>query len=420
MGLLLSVLTWDWSAVLIACLLVALAVFFVFRLWSSEKSIRVYAGLAVSALVTLIGGVLLIGSITYQVQSSKEMAAFPRPGELVDVGGIDINVWCEGEAAAGDPTLVFIPGGYAPGLAAYPLHKQWRDSGRSCLIDRAGTGWSENSPTPRTIKNVVAEFEAALAGSGEQGPFVLVGHSLGGLVSVNWAARTELDIAGLVALDPTPLEMVSTSGVRQPGGWCYVPDHMPATQAALSAFGLGHLFPSLHPLNNPAYLEQNAQISEALPTLKAMLSSPREIKVGRDHFATHCFGGFEVIRAPGALGDLPLLSIVQSLTVDDSEREMVSSWTGITDDLEWENYVRSMAIAVAEYPAYSSRGKVIGLPDRSWGHNFPNSHPEYVIEQLELFLASLDTWPSDGSELPAPVATIEADPDAPGPGEGPP
>jgi len=237
-----------------------------------------------------------------------------------------------------------------------------------------------------------------------------VGHSLGGLVSVNWAARSELDIVGVVALDPTPLEMISTGGIRKPGGWCYVSDGGPAIQAALSAFGFGHLIPSLHPLNNPAYLEQNASISEALPALKAMLSSPREIKVGRDHFAEMCFGGFEVIRAPGALDDLPILSIVQSLSVDESERDMVSPWNGITDDLEWENYVRSMEIAMQEYPAFSSRSKLIGLPDRSWGHNFPISHPGYVVEQLQAFLADLDTWPDGPRSMPRDDTVEGVDP----------
>ncbi|MEM1104996.1 MAG: alpha/beta hydrolase [Pseudomonadota bacterium] len=388
-----SILTLDVSAVLIALLVAAMAGFFVSRLWTKKKSIGGSVGLGASCFGLLVGLFLLFGAVTYQIRSAQERAAFPRQGQLVDVGGYDINVWCEGEAYGDQPTIVFVPGGYAPGLAAYPMHKAWRETGRSCLIDRAGTGWSDSASTPRTIKNIAAEFERALAGSGERGPFVLVGHSLGGLVSANWAARSELGIVGLVVLDPTPLEMISTGGIRQPGGWCYVPESGAAIQAALSAFGFGHVFPSLHPLNSPAYLEQNASISEALPTLKAMLSSPREIKTVREHFAQMCFGGFEVIRAPGALGDLPILSIVQSLQIDDSERAQVSPWNGITDDLEWRNYKRSMEIALQEYPAFSSRSRLIGLPDPSWGHNFPVSHPGYVAEQLRGFIAGIDTWP---------------------------
>lgn len=388
-----SVLAWDVSAVLIALLLSGVTAFTIRRLWKSQKSAVSSAGLVIACCSFLIALVLVVGSVTYQIQSAREMAAFPRQGELVDVGGFKINVWCEGEARADAPTAVFIPGGYAPGLAAYPLHKQWRERGRSCLIDRAGVGWSEAASSPRTIKNIVSEFERALTGSAETGPYVLVGHSLGGLVSVNWAARSQLDIVGVVALDPTPLEMVSTSGIRRPGGWCYVDDTGLAVQSALSAFGFGHLLPFLHPLNSPAYREQSASFAEALPTLKAMLSDPREIKVGRDHFATYCFGGFDVIRAPGSLGDLPLLSIVQSTSVDERDRETVSAWTGVTDDVEWENYVRSMEIAVREYPAFSSRSKLLALPDRSWGHNFPVSHPDYVVAQLQTFLTSLNSWP---------------------------
>jgi pimeloyl-ACP methyl ester carboxylesterase len=75
---------------------------------------------------------------------------------------------------------------------------------RVCTYDRAGMGWSEASPEPRDAQHAVQDLHTLLTSSGEQGPFVLVGHSNGGLRMVLYASEYPQEVAGLILVDSTP------------------------------------------------------------------------------------------------------------------------------------------------------------------------------------------------------------------------
>ncbi|MBU6320461.1 MAG: alpha/beta hydrolase [Alphaproteobacteria bacterium] len=355
---------------------------------------------ATGALGALLATGLLSGSVLYEIGSRRELATFPRPGVMIDVGGYRLHVVCEGEASPDRPTVVWISGGYAPGLALNHLHSAWRMKGRSCWIDRAGVGWSDAGPEPRSVKTIVREFHTALSGSGETPRYLLVGHSLGGMIAANWAARYPEEIAGVITLDPTPHEMIATGGVRRPGGWCGAPPAAPIV--AQATFGLGYLMPWLHPMNSEGYRRENAALSAELPALKALESRPSARRETLRHFEINCYSGYETIRHPGALGSLPLRSIVQRLKTGEEERKTAERWSGVSDDLEWEIYKRSMRAAADEYPRLSSRGELVFLPD-DWGHNFPLTHADYVLAQVTEFIDEIRT-PEIDPATPEPGA----------------
>jgi len=73
---------------------------------------------------------------------------------------------------------------------------------RVCSYDRAGFGWSDAGPLPRTAGRVADELRIVLDRGGVPPPFVLVGHSFGGFVMRIFAARHRSDVAGLVLVDP--------------------------------------------------------------------------------------------------------------------------------------------------------------------------------------------------------------------------
>lgn len=392
-----KLLMWEAFGIVFPLLLLIASAFF----WrSSMKAGGVIArrlGLTGSIGLGLVSAALLIGAIAYKFEASRERQSFPMPGVLVDVGGYRIHVYCEGEAAQGHPTLVWISGGYGAGLYSFHLQQAWTArGGRSCIIDRAGTGWSELGPEPRSIKQTSIEFEKAMSGAEEKGPFVLVGHSLGGIVAANWAARSQLDISAIVALDPTPQAMIAAGGHARSGGWCGAPD--PSLRMALSLFGAGTLFPSLHPMNSQGWKDRNKSLEPVRQILKYFESRPRTMVVSANGFENVCNGGYEEIRTPGALGDLPVLAIVQSFSPDAQQRENAERWSGIRDDKDWENYVAIQKASQQEYPGFSSRGQLILLPP-DFGHNFPIEQPDYTIEQVRGFVETLSLEPA--SERPA-------------------
>lgn len=383
-------MAWDYAGLAFAIIWLA-AIFFIGRwLLKRGKSLPRLLGLIATGFGALIGLLILVGSVAYQLGSRAELATMERPGIMVDVGGYEIHVACAGEPAGDAPTVVWIPGGHSPGIAMNHLHKAWQTKGRSCFLDRAGTGWSDTGPEPRSIKAIVTEFDKALAGANETGPFVIVGHSLGGLVGVNWAARNRDDIIGMVALDPTPQEMIQTGGVRQPGGWCGAGS--PALQMTMSGFGAGHLLPMLHPMNSQFYRDLHKELTDEIPAMKAMESRPRSILAGHKHYKVMCYSGYETVRHPGALGELPVLAIVQQVKLDDEARQAAEQWSGVSDDFEWDVFSRSAEAAAREYANFSTRGELVFLPG-DWGHNFHLSHPDYVIEQVSRFIGDITAPP---------------------------
>lgn len=149
-------------------------------------------------LVFILAG----AGFTYQtIATEQDQAAYPPPGQLVDVGGHRLHIQCVG---AGSPTVVTESGLGGTSLDWSLVQPSVAQTTRICTYDRAGFGWSEPGPSPRTSGRIVEELRSLLAGAGIAGPYVLVAHSVGGLHAQLFASRYAAAVAGLVLLDPTP------------------------------------------------------------------------------------------------------------------------------------------------------------------------------------------------------------------------
>jgi pimeloyl-ACP methyl ester carboxylesterase len=152
-------------------------------------------------VAALLGFVVLIG-VTYQgVATALERREFPRPGRMVDVGGHQLHIACDGQ---GGPTVVL--DAPAAGLSAAWGRVQPEVAGltRVCSYDRAGLGWSEAREAPFGPLVANEELQRLLAGARENGPFVLVGHGLGASLAQTFAAQFPAETAALVLID-TPM-----------------------------------------------------------------------------------------------------------------------------------------------------------------------------------------------------------------------
>jgi pimeloyl-ACP methyl ester carboxylesterase len=120
----------------------------------------------------------------------------PEPsGKLVDVGGYRVHVYCTG---AGSPAVVVVGAGYSFdwGLVQPEVAKFTQ----VCTYDHSGIGWSDSGPKDSCDLRV-DEVHAALKKAGINGPYVLVGHSLGALVSRLYAGHYPDEVAGMVFVD---------------------------------------------------------------------------------------------------------------------------------------------------------------------------------------------------------------------------
>jgi pimeloyl-ACP methyl ester carboxylesterase len=117
---------------------------------------------------------------------------------MVDVGGRRLHLYCVG---SGSPTVVFESGlgegAYAWALVQPAVGRQYR----ACAYDRSGIAFSDPTPGPRSVASLVRDLHELLARSGERGPYLLVGHSLGGLFVRRYAKKYPDEVAALVLLD---------------------------------------------------------------------------------------------------------------------------------------------------------------------------------------------------------------------------
>ncbi len=167
---------------------------------SLGKSILVWAGRVALGVVAFVVVVLLVGSVWEQVERRQTRHDYPMVGKLVDVGGgRRIHIDCRGQ---GSPTVVLEAGLDTNGVWAWSaVHDEIAKVTRTCAYDRAGVVWSDPKSGVHDADGVADDLHAALAGAGEQAPFVLVGHSLGGPYISDYTRKFPDQVAGLVFVD---------------------------------------------------------------------------------------------------------------------------------------------------------------------------------------------------------------------------
>jgi pimeloyl-ACP methyl ester carboxylesterase len=123
---------------------------------------------------------------------------YTRPGMLIQADGTRLNLYCMG---SGSPAVVFDSGweDWAPvWTIVQPEIAKWT---RACSYDRAGAGFSDPGPMPRTSVRIADELHSALYNAGIKGPYILVGHAFGGDNVRTFALRYTADVAGLVLVE---------------------------------------------------------------------------------------------------------------------------------------------------------------------------------------------------------------------------
>ncbi len=160
--------------------------------------LRRFTGIFIGLIFIVL--ILAIAGAAYQfIATFTDQRNFPAPGQLVDVGGFRMHIYCTG---IGSPTVVLE-------FAADMMSADWgwirpeiAKQTRVCAYDRAGMGWSDPSPLPRDARQVSAELHLLLNKAGIKGPYILVGHSVGGLYVRMFVDQYPKEVVGMVLVDP--------------------------------------------------------------------------------------------------------------------------------------------------------------------------------------------------------------------------
>lgn len=153
----------------------------------------------ISAIIMLvILGLVLVTLTVGGIAKANLAKQYPAPGQLVDVGGYKLHIHCTGQ---GSPTVI-LEAGFADYSATWTyVQPEVAKTTRVCSYDRAGYGWSDPSPHPRTASWRVEELHTLLVNADVQGPYVLVGHSLGGMLVRVYAHNYPDEVVGMVLVD---------------------------------------------------------------------------------------------------------------------------------------------------------------------------------------------------------------------------
>jgi len=149
-------------------------------------------------MITLAILLLLGGASAAHAQDTPGTPPVPPPGRLIDVGGWRLHLHCTGEARPSQPTVVLEAGAGDFSVDWSLVQPAAARFARVCSYDRAGAGWSDLGPRPRTMHQIAWELRTLLEKAGECPPYVLVGHSAGAWKVRVYASTYRSDVAGLV------------------------------------------------------------------------------------------------------------------------------------------------------------------------------------------------------------------------------
>jgi pimeloyl-ACP methyl ester carboxylesterase len=288
---------------------------------------------------------------------------FPQRGHLVQVGSIRMNIDCSGQ---GSPTVILESGWGGPSIDWLMVQPEVAKFTRVCSYDRAGYGWSDPGPEPRSSLQIAHELKQLLQAAGEKGPYILVGHSMGGYDIRVYTGQYPDDVVGMVLVDashedqdlraPESIRKRLQDSLKHPG-WqklrCFLQIHL--GWARLTAYRDA---PEFWP---KAFTEEEDFL---MLTTKQQFSMIDEGQV----FST--LSAAEV-RHAGNLGDRPLI-VLTATRQDDISPEIPPKDAEEEEDL-WVHKLQP------ELARLSTHGKQI-IVDSS--HEMPTEHPEVVISAI--------------------------------------
>jgi pimeloyl-ACP methyl ester carboxylesterase len=188
-------------------------------------------------------GVLLLASIggAYEaVSEAGDPTDNPMTGELIDVGGHSLHLRCSG---SGSPTVILEPGAGEMSSGLAWIEPAVAADTKVCVYDRAGRGWSEAADAPLDAAGIATDLHTLLKRGDVPGPYLVAGHSFGGVYALTFAALYPDEVAGMVLVDSTAPASTPTPAPTTPGdsGTYELEAHVSALLSSTARLGVGRL-----------------------------------------------------------------------------------------------------------------------------------------------------------------------------------
>jgi pimeloyl-ACP methyl ester carboxylesterase len=270
----------------------------------------------------------------------------PAPGQRLDLGGYKLHINCQG---TGSPTVIL-----DAGLGDWSTH--WtsvqnllKADTRVCSYDRAGYGWSDPGPRPRDSLRIITELHSLLDKAKIEPPYLLVGHSFGGINMRLFSSAYPNEVSGLVLVEASHPESLPYRRNEQGE------THSPAPY-------LGNQLMVIHPVD----VDESKFPPEAIPAIHDNLLHTKSLVTSRGEYRALAFSVSELLQAP-PIGNIPLTVITRGT------REWPTGKDGDAQEKSWHEQQ-------AELTKLSSIGTQ-RMAQKS-GHHAHIDEPEVVADAV--------------------------------------
>jgi len=325
-------------------------------------------GWIITSVVLFVAIILVAGAIYQASATNLDRTAYVREDNLISVNGIDMYIQCEGE---GSPTVIFESGAGTPALTWWEIREGINQNVRTCVYDRQSIGWSEYTGQTPTPEHVAQTLHALLTSAGESAPYILVGHSMGGIYVREYTKRHPDKVVGMVLIDSSHEQQQ----VRFPAEFGALSDaEMPILQVCrvIAPFGMVRL------LNLGT---QNSVFAEDSPVYAENLAIFYQ--------SNYCAGvsadiagitTLDTTAPPASLGDLPLVVLTAGVPISTNADSLPQAFSQETLQAVDEVWLELQA----ELAALSSNSTWTVVEDATHYVHFDN--PQIVIEAIDHIL----------------------------------
>jgi pimeloyl-ACP methyl ester carboxylesterase len=306
--------------------------------------------IVLKSLALLIIAALVSGIVYEQFGRRQDRKRIPRIGRSVDVGGRSLNIFCSGTGA---PVTIF-ESASGTGLEWGPIQTEVAKFTEACWYDRAGMGWSDPGPFPRTAEAIARDLHELLNRESMPPPFVLVGFSFGGLPLREYNGLYPSEVAGMVLVDSTheeeqlraPKFLLGHTAPR----FLWHPLHVAFQTAAL--VGLVRLTqPSHVQSENQSQMSQDEIIAALRQQPKAFVANNSTGIVEPESYAE--------ANSAGGLGDRPLIVLTAGQPYDFHDPELNKQAAAYQQI--WIHEIQAKLVRL------STRGRQIVVPKSNHG-----------------------------------------------------
>ena len=296
----------------------------------------------------------------------------PAPGKLIDVGGYSLHLYCTGE---GGPAVILDAGLGDWSINMANLQEQIAEFTQVCTYDRAGYGWSDEGPEPRTSQQIVDELAALLENGEVEPPYILAGHSFGGINVMMFAAQHPELVEAVVLLDASHPEQMDALNAEVPEIVALEESAAVAYQSMLEMAEAGapvpqELLDAFRPQGiTDEQFEIWSQVAVQPKGLRAMIG---EMESLNDSLAQ--------AQEIDTLGDIPLVVIAHGVKLADMMTDEDLAAMGVTREI-MDTYEALWRGFQEDYLTYSTDSTLI-IADESH-HYVYVTQPDLVVEAIQ-------------------------------------